>query len=88
MQKPRTREPIYDGVGPRTSADGSSMGTLPRKSASGMASPCLVSGNHMPHQKYSLGPYYAPIAELQVNTLSLPLQGTAPGLSPPIVLKG
>ena len=64
MQRPR-REPIYDGVGPRTSADGSSMGTLPRGasiSGSGMASP---AASIISHQKYSLGPYYAPIAELQ-----------------------
>ena len=64
MQRPR-REPIYDGVGPRTSADGSSMSTLPRGASmagSGMTSP---AASIISHQKYSLGPYYAPIAELQ-----------------------
>ena len=72
-------EPIYDGVGPRTSADGSSMGTLPRSSTasgsilvvgghghSGQAPVSNVSASHhhQHHQKYSLGPYYAPIAEI------------------------
>ena len=60
----RAREPVYDGVGPRTSADGSSMGTLPRdfrgvKAPQG--SPAGVSNCG----KVSLGPYYAPIAEME-----------------------
>lgn len=60
LQRPTKREPIYDGVGPRTSADGSSMGTLPRSSNK----PCSPVGSGGGH-KVSLGPYYAPIAELQ-----------------------
>lgn len=60
MKRPTNREPIYDGVGPRTSADGSSMGTLPRTSKSGTSSPATPISNG----KYSLGPYYAPIEEL------------------------
>ena len=59
--RPSRAEPIYDGVGPRTSADGSSMGTLPRCHSNG-----IKSGPVTPNQqKFSLGPYYAPIAELQ-----------------------
>ena len=78
MQRPR-REPIYDGVGPRTSADGSSMSTLPRGASmagSGMTSP---AASIISHQKYSLGPYYAPIAELQEfpTTTSTPVTSTA-----------
>lgn len=68
------REPIYDGVGPRTSADGSSKAnlnttTLPRNQhlnksfdthSYGVRTP-LSSGNG-----YTLPPYYAPIEEVQV----------------------
>lgn len=61
LQRPSKREPIYDGVGPRTSADGSSMGTLPRSSNK----PCSPVGGGTGGHKVSLGPYYAPIAELQ-----------------------
>ena len=61
MTMRRTREPVYDGVGPRTSADGSSMGTLPRKTSK--------SPVEAPKPKHSLGPYYAPIAECQEPTL-------------------
>lgn len=69
------REPIYDGVGPRTSADGSSKAslnttTLPRNqhlnksfdnSNFGVRTP-LSSG---PGNGYTLPPYYAPIEEVQ-----------------------
>ena len=64
----RPQGPVYDGVGPRTSADGSSLSTLPRGSSMSnggikvsMTSPVgsLCNGG-----KVSLGPYYAPIAEL------------------------
>jgi len=72
------REPIYDGVGPRTSADGSSKAnlntnTLPRNQhlnksfdthSYGVRTP-LSSGNG-----YTLPPYYAPIEEVQVNLFS------------------
>ena len=61
MTMSRRREgPVYDGVGPRTSADGSSMGTLPRSKSS--KSPIEPTA---PRPKHSLGPYYAPIAECQ-----------------------
>jgi len=61
MTMSRRREgPVYDGVGPRTSADGSSMGTLPRSKPS--KSPIEATA---PRPKHSLGPYYAPIAECQ-----------------------
>ena len=69
----RGREPVYDGVGPRTSADGSSMGTLPRDFRNNhgghakppMGSPAGVSNSG----KVSLGPYYAPIAEMEEKDL-------------------
>ena len=67
MTMKRTREPIYDGVGPRTSADGSSsrisLGTLPKKHSLPVAHHVSVS-SHSPHGKQSLPPYYAPIEEL------------------------
>ena len=61
MSMRRGREPVYDGVGPRTSADGSSMGTLPRATKPSNGSPASVTNSG----KVSLGPYCAPIAELQ-----------------------
>jgi len=69
MTMGRRREPVYDGVGPRTSADGSSMGTLPRDFRNNghgsckapLGSPAGVSNSG----KVSLGPYYAPIAEME-----------------------
>jgi len=51
------REPIYDGIGPRTSADGSSRLQL----SNGKIPPPTSSASSRP----SLPPYCAPIAELQ-----------------------
>ena len=68
----RAREPVYDGVGPRTSADGSSMGTLPRdfRHNGGHAKPPMGSPAGVSNSgKVSLGPYYAPIAEMEEKDL-------------------
>lgn len=53
------REPIYDGVGPRTSADGSSRLHL---NQSQPLQPLPVV--QQPQGRYALPPYYAPIEEL------------------------
>ena len=59
------REPIYDGIGPRTSADGSSRLNL-NKSMLGNGG---GGGGHQVHPqpapRYTLPPYYAPIEEGQ-----------------------
>ena len=68
----RAREPVYDGVGPRRSADGSSMGTLPRdfRHNGGHAKPPMGSPAGVSNSgKVSLGPYYAPIAEMEEKDL-------------------
>lgn len=71
----RDREPIYDGVGPRTSADGSSRisltsNTLPRKLSQKVSIPSQQQASPAVSQpntsgRYALPPYYAPIEELQ-----------------------
>ena len=56
------REPIYDGIGPRTSADGSSRLSL-NKSASGY-NVVASSSSASVIPRYTLPPYCAPIEEL------------------------
>ncbi|QQP48774.1 Uncharacterized protein FKW44_009197, partial [Caligus rogercresseyi] len=58
-----SREPIYDGVGPRTSADGSSRLSLNKSlinTPKNVGPPSRIS----PNPRYTLPPYYAPIEEL------------------------
>ncbi|XP_040567289.1 uncharacterized protein [Lepeophtheirus salmonis] len=71
------REPIYDGVGPRTSADGSSRLSLNKSFTNNCSNnnnntlntpkgnKVLVAPNRAsPNPRYTLPPYYAPIEEL------------------------
>jgi len=69
------RDPIYDGVGPRTSADGSSSVNLNKS----------VDGSSLPRQKVhpSLIPYCAPIKEEAPPTPQLPSSVHFNGLPTP-----
>jgi hypothetical protein len=86
------REPIYDGIGPRTSADGSSRLSLNK---SMMSSPSGSLGPHQPPQMqmqtlgrgHNLPPYYAPIEELQECPPTPKKKPSLPKSTPNIVKK-